>query len=42
MNAVYLIINLLAYREWTKNKEAHKALDKSKQKMNFKKGQDNV
>lgn len=30
MNAVYLVINLAAYREWTKNKEAHKALDKAK------------
>ena len=27
MNAVYLVINLIAYREWTKNKEAHKAID---------------
>ena len=42
MNAVYLVINLLAYREWAKNKEAHKALDKSKQKTNFKEGQNNV
>lgn len=28
MNAVYFVINLLAYREWAKNKEVHKALDK--------------
>ena len=28
MNAVYFAINLLAYREWAKNKEVHKALDK--------------
>ena len=28
MNAVYFAINLAAYHEWTKNKVAHKAIDK--------------
>ena len=35
MNAVYLIINLLAYQEWTKNKEVHKAIDKSSERRNL-------
>ena len=28
MNSVYLFLNLISYREWRKNKEVHKALDK--------------
>lgn len=35
MNATYLFLNLLSYREWRKNKEVHKAVDKSKQENSY-------
>lgn len=35
MNATYLFLNLLSYREWRKNKEVHKAIDKSKQENSY-------
>ena len=33
MNGTYLIINATALHEWAKNKEGHKAIDQSKNKI---------
>ena len=33
MNGIYLALNLISFREWSKNKEIHKAIDQSKNKI---------